>query len=321
MRNLIDIVESSRSAPLYHQMEYPKTINVCMPARWVHNLPDLGEVYGNSFSRNKHRHLRGVTNITVDQAKLAERFKIIPLDGEAIYRRIPRIPIGVPKDRPRSQYDALQEEFIVGDIRNLHKYMISVELTAKYPHSDNTFMDLYQSTKEYCDKWSIPLTLDEEFEYNLNHISQKGRQGMQELDEDVSKSGKFYHVTFAARLPKIMQDGLVSGKRRVWKDSFGTNQGSRTSVYLFSSPIMAIRWAHKMEYEFGRKASILVVNNPPGNIKPDNHIEAQMNGKTWFTTDAPIPPSCISKVVPLTNDLCRKAVAAWPNDETEIEEL
>jgi hypothetical protein len=121
----------------------------------------------------------------------------------------------------------------------------------------------------------------------------------------------YYHATFSSRVPTILKQGLVLGKRRTWGRASGGRQGLR-AIYLFSDPVMAVRWAHKMQFDFDRPASILVIENPPGDITADDHVEAQMNGRTWFHTNEPIPPECIARVVPLTLDLTRAVVAGEP---------
>jgi hypothetical protein len=122
----------------------------------------------------------------------------------------------------------------------------------------------------------------------------------------------YYHATFSSRVSSIRRQGLVLGKRKVWSSAFAPKGLGLNAIYLFSDPAMAVRWAHKMQFDFDRPASILVVENPPGDIVADDHIEAQMNGRTWFHTDQPIPPECITRVVPLTLALTRAVVAGKP---------
>ncbi len=166
---LRDLLES-RSAPLYHWMTRDKA-EYCfkhdeMPGRWEHYLPVEGDDYsGNSLSRNKRLHLYGDYRVTLDQAKLAARYKIIPVDGEYVFhgnpKRFPwRDATGVkrfspPGDHIRSRknyYDAdLAEEFVIGDIKQLHKYLIEVVC---HDHQVPSWID------DYCKKFSISLVED-----------------------------------------------------------------------------------------------------------------------------------------------------------------
>jgi hypothetical protein len=123
-----------------------------------------------------------------------------------------------------------------------------------------------------------------------------------EINESTNADKQFFHVTFRTRTPKILQQGVVSGKRRNWNNAFGNKLGEK-KVYVFSDFTMAVRWAHKMEYEFEKPTDILIVK--VGETTSDDHIEAQMNGKTWFKTDD-IPPENIVRVIPLTRELIKQ---------------
>lgn len=118
----------------------------------------------------------------------------------------------------------------------------------------------------------------------------------------------FFHVTFKSRLPAIMRDGLLTGKKRNWDNNFGAKQGSTKHTYLFDNFTSAVRWAHKMNYHFEKEVVILMIANPEGTIEPDKHIEAQMNGGGWYTTDTWIPAQQIVRVIEPTQEMYRTLV-------------
>lgn len=133
------------------------------------------------------------------------------------------------------------------------------------------------------------------------------------IDEEITPTkmtsdNHYYHVTPSSRVPKILSNGIESGHKAQWNNAFGKKLGDRNKVYMFSDFTMAVRWAHKMQFDMKKPISILVIDSPPGNIKNDNHVEAQMNGNSWYTTDETIPPSCIKNVYPLTLEMTRAVV-------------
>lgn len=124
-----------------------------------------------------------------------------------------------------------------------------------------------------------------------------------------SSSATYYHVTFETRVPSIQAHGLQVGKRRNWDRAIGGKQGSLNHLYLFDNATGAVRWGFNMEWEFGKPVAIIVIKNPPGMIAPDDHIQMQLNGYGAVTTDESIPPSCIHRIVPVT-DMMKKQVAS-----------
>jgi hypothetical protein len=131
------------------------------------------DFYGNSFSRNKNLiidHYR--VKITVDKSLLSMNYKIIPVDGEIIHRKIdiydkwkyPKYRDRNPKkthafgdqkiskDFDKHRFD---EEFVLGDIKNMNRYLVEVVL---YPEKWNT-EEINENTinelKVYCEKHNI----------------------------------------------------------------------------------------------------------------------------------------------------------------------
>ena len=105
----------------------------------------------------------------------------------------------------------------------------------------------------------------------------------------------YYHVTFKSRLKSVLSQGLVVGKRRVWKNSFGSSIGEKQKIHLFGDLDGAVKWAHKMEYDFEKPVAILKCFIT-GQIEPDTNIQAQMTGKA-VTTDESIPADKIIGLV------------------------
>lgn len=119
----------------------------------------------------------------------------------------------------------------------------------------------------------------------------------------------YYHVTFAALLPKIRRGGIVPGKRRNWNNVFGSKLGSTGHVYVFTDPVAAGRWAFKMEWEFQKPAVIIVLDNL-NDIEFENDPGAEAHiyvndEPTWKRTTEVIPASAIERVVPMTQEIAR----------------
>lgn len=119
---------------------------------------------------------------------------------------------------------------------------------------------------------------------------------------------RYYHVTLASRVPSIQHEGLVGGKRRLWKNRAGGTMGERGAIYLFSDPTVAVRWAAHMEWEMKKPIVILTVE-PTGELHPDPRIGLHAPMGTAWMTFSPIPPENITSITPLTLALKRQIVA------------
>ena len=131
------------------------------------------DFYGNSFSRNKNLiidHYR--VRICVDKSLLSMNYKIIPLDGEIIHRKIDfkdkwkynkyrdRNPkkthvFGdqeISKDFDKHRFD---EEFVLGDIKNISRYITEIIVYPKKWNSEEIDENLINDLKNYCDKHNI----------------------------------------------------------------------------------------------------------------------------------------------------------------------
>jgi len=172
-----EILLEGRDAPLYHGMTPSKAISVFssdrIPARWKHNIPGMGEVMGNSLSRNKFLKY-GYVILTIDQAKLSHTHKIIPLDAQQVHAHTKGLPTTLQGARDRnlvdyegqkkSSKDAMAEEFVIGDIISLHRYVTGINIAEPRYGSvmlnKKTLKSLIDSCNEYANKWNIPFSVD-----------------------------------------------------------------------------------------------------------------------------------------------------------------
>ena len=109
------------------------------------------------------------------------------------------------------------------------------------------------------------------------------------LVEVLTPNRTYWHVTPHTRLQKIMAMGIVPSRRRQWKNHAGGRLGQTKMIYLFSNFDAAIRFAAKLEWGLkseGRKSTqvdiLEMTTNVP--VKPDDHIEAQLEGGGWWRT-------------------------------------
>jgi hypothetical protein len=114
----------------------------------------------------------------------------------------------------------------------------------------------------------------------------------------------YFHCTFASRVKSILQQGLVTGKRRTWSNMFNRRQGRQDVIYMMSDFTAAVRWAFEMEYQFERPTAIIMFSEDDDDVTPDPHIQAQLAGSgTWKMTQKSVPSNQILRVIPLTIDL------------------
>ena len=63
---------------------------------------------------------------------------------------------------------------------------------------------------------------------------------------------------------------------------------------------------------------ILALQNvPTEGLEPDNHIEGQLAGHTWYKSPATIPPQDVVRVIPLTPELTKQVVAGGATEPEE----
>jgi len=92
MKTFEKFINESKNFNLYHWVSTNKMIEIIndntLYAKFKHTINNK-EIYGNSLSRNKKLKINySYIRLTLDQEKLNNNYKIIPLDGEIIHRRI-----------------------------------------------------------------------------------------------------------------------------------------------------------------------------------------------------------------------------------------
>lgn len=135
----------ARGGELYHWITSEKKLQQLVrddviSGTWEHYFPIEGKLWsGSSFTRNPKLDLMMTTGVrlTLDQAKLAARFKIRPVNGEYVFfgKRFNSFDKTHPRykeklanldrfnDRKMNPEHNFAEEFIVGDIKEAHRYI------------------------------------------------------------------------------------------------------------------------------------------------------------------------------------------------------
>ena len=197
MKDLKQIIKTTIRKFLNEQNQINEGINDNLLYSWISNkkIIDIVEgnkmygnfkhtiknkdFYGNSFSRNKNLIIDQYrVRISVDKSLLSMNYKIIPLDGEIIHRRIDfkdewkynkykdRNPkkthiFGdqkISKDFDKHRFD---EEFVLGDINNISRYITEISIYPEKWYSEEIEENLINDLKNYCDKHNIVLSLIE----------------------------------------------------------------------------------------------------------------------------------------------------------------
>ena len=145
IKDFITTIIEGRDAPLYHWVDDKKLFAILrrneMGAYWEHTIPWHANRYveGNSMSRNaKLVWGGGVVRLTFDQRLLAMTHKIIPLDAERTFHQHAQGMDDFTPDRDKEPagMDAssvLAEEFVIGDIKPLNKYLLEIEYGGSDP--------------------------------------------------------------------------------------------------------------------------------------------------------------------------------------------
>ena len=192
-------LEASRSAPLYHWMVTKKVVGCLANDEIVPLFRHEGmNKHGISLSRNTRfdfgSSFYGASDhfvrLTLDQDKLAREHKITPLDAEHAVRKrgYNREDDGYRPDRDKCLEDTLMaEEYLIGTIKPLHKYVTSVYLKledlylnavhspsmdddedlVRY-HSEKRarFVNIATAVYKFCSRWKIRLTVDDEAKWH-----------------------------------------------------------------------------------------------------------------------------------------------------------
>lgn len=192
---VMELIEN-RTAPLYHSMTVDKTVEVFaadkMEGLWQHDIPGMGKVSGTSLTRNKFLRMGRPVRLTFDQRLLNSRNKIVPLDGENAMRRTFGHTILPKGDRGHHSEHGMNitwsEEFVLGDIVPLHRYLTLIELriadryrSGEYVSPANA-MELQAAAENYAGKYGIKLVLEPGFEQYI--ADAKARWAEEEEWED-----------------------------------------------------------------------------------------------------------------------------------------
>jgi hypothetical protein len=262
------IIEEGRDAPLYHTMDFQKTVSVlkndAIPANWDHLIPKVGRVRGNSFTRSKVFTMGGrFIRLVVDQAKLAQTNRIMPVDGERIFRHTLKTDLDKNPERDeltlasrgdrQINTNPLQEEFVIGDIKRLHRCIIRIEVSKSnfYNISGAESFELHDLLEAYGKKYGVEISFDPAFLEALEEIKERwAMDENEELDEaapdDVMRGNVFYHgVASTMAAEAIMVEGL-KGQETQGKGKLAPVAGK---VYLTSDISYALHYALGGNYQ------------------------------------------------------------------------
>ena len=167
-----------RDAPLYHFCDSGKLYNAIdnntLKGTWNHNLkqwlgPRYEKVRGTSLTRNKklswdYTRIR----LTLNQSIIFRTNKIITVNGQYAYYGASNMhPSKVKNDDfiSRSRWDSehdLDEEFVVGDIKNLNKALLEIKViidVSNDPVFEYKMIKSFESNKlfDYVETHKIPL--------------------------------------------------------------------------------------------------------------------------------------------------------------------
>ena len=162
-------ITEARQAALYHFMDEFKAKDCferdAMEAKWSH-LIDGRRVKGNSFSRNANFHMPRAIRLVMNQMALSARHKIIPIDGERTFHTTLRKDTDDDREvtiRDRvinGKHDkALQEEFVLGDIAPLSKFISVIEFNdpSNYFVRGSELIELHTLVTTYAEKHGVEL--------------------------------------------------------------------------------------------------------------------------------------------------------------------
>ena len=110
-----------------------------------------------------------------------------------------------------------------------------------------------------------------------------------------------YHVTFKSNVASIAKKGLVTHRKRIWKNMFGQFIGQPDKIYFITDFHEAVRFAAKLEWFSKKTVVILTINSVPRTYQKDDHIENMFD--TWFKTSEHFAVGTIVKVDDLTIDM------------------
>ena len=155
---LTDLFEEAHQ--LYHLTEFDKALDLLEHDKftrlWKHETKE-GDYEGVSFSRNPKFHYGDKpVRFVVDLQKVKQKYKIVTLDAErAFHHSIENPRWYVIKDRKlNSNGQQYAEEFVLGNLDQLHKYLLRIELLK--PVANVVKMNQLKTALEaYSKKWKV----------------------------------------------------------------------------------------------------------------------------------------------------------------------
>lgn len=221
----IHIIDEAREAPLYHWVQYEKSADIfakdAMPGNWEHVIPGSEKaILGTSMTRNPRFDWQAPVRLTMDQAKLAQRHRIIPLDADVAFqytkmkKATPNAPRGIgglPRSRrkhawiPSNQFD---EEFVVGDIKPLHAYVLAIDVDEWFASvlrtdTSSQYANIMSDIKTFAKRYEIPLRIRPRAQILKPTRAVREAVAAHVLPE------KIYHGTVGTeKAEKIMKDGI-----------------------------------------------------------------------------------------------------------------
>lgn len=169
-------LSEGRHAPLYHLMDIEKAEPVlaanAIEARWEHDIPGLGKRTGISLTRNARLTWGKTVRLTLNQAALSQRYKIIPLDGEMAFRNT--FGYSPLRDRVYHQTNhgmdpTWQEEFLVGNIEPLNRYVTAIEVRTHSMKRERggDLMRIKEVVQAYGNKYGISVLITPDTEAQI----------------------------------------------------------------------------------------------------------------------------------------------------------
>jgi hypothetical protein len=179
MKSMMGVInEGEITNLLYHWISNKKIDDIVeedtLFGNFIHTIRGQ-KISGNSFSRNKNLKINYSTvRLTVDKDKLKNNYKIMPLDAEIIHRKIDfddrqkynkfrdRNPkktniFGDQPIRKNFDEDRFDEEFVVGNITNVSRYITQIDFFKPKWYSDNIDVDKLNKLLAYCKLHNIKI--------------------------------------------------------------------------------------------------------------------------------------------------------------------
>lgn len=170
-----ELLKEQARSHLYHNTSLEKLDTILrtntLPATWAHVLPDGSKKTGSSLTRNPQLGRRiwttpfGPVQLVLNQDKLQQNYKLIPLDAEnALQKQVDPSRLDDPRwqkrynDRLlRAREQPFAEEFVVGDVKPLSKYLEKIIWIQEYdPQWNKKYEQDLRLIRQYARQHEIP---------------------------------------------------------------------------------------------------------------------------------------------------------------------